>query len=92
MPIGDVETYYQDGAWHNKREVVQTTPATSHETKAEAVAKGRDLATFLAARQDFQPGRHNVEHIVRNEDGTIGGRTPARDRPVGRMRAGLRLR
>lgn len=74
MPRGDVETYFADGQWHNRREGLQTTPATSHATKREAVAKGRELALFLAYRGDFQPGRDTVEHIIRNEDGTIAER------------------
>lgn len=74
MPIGDVETYFEDGQWHNRREGLQTEPMSSHRIKREAVAQGRKYAIALAVTGQFQPGRDTVEHVVRNEDGTIADR------------------
>ena len=60
MPEGDVETFHQDGKWHNRIEGHEVLDG-AHDTKADAVAAGRQEAE---ARQ--------VEHIVRDLDGTIG--------------------
>jgi hypothetical protein len=62
MPNGDIETYFENGIWKNKVEG-SSRAANSASTKAEAQAKGREMAQ---ARR--------VEHIVRNKDGTIGER------------------
>ncbi len=59
---GNVETYYEDGTWKNRAQGNQRASST-HDTKADAQAKGRQMA------QD----RH-VEHIIKNMDGTISGR------------------
>lgn len=61
MAQGDIETYYEDGAWKNKREGTSRAFGAGYGTKDEAVAAGRD-----AARAD------GVEHIIRNQDGRIG--------------------
>ncbi|MFI7121812.1 DUF2188 domain-containing protein [Amycolatopsis sp. NPDC049868] len=59
---GDIETYFEDGRWKNK--VEGSTRATSaHDTKADAVGKGRDMAR-----------ERKVEHFIRNQDGRIGER------------------
>jgi uncharacterized protein DUF2188 len=63
MPRGDVETFWEDGQWHNKVEGEEGNES-SHETKAEATEAGRDMAL----------GR-KVEHIVKNQDGTISERS-----------------
>src|SRR3546814_12725005 len=43
MPAGDVETFHQDGAWHNRIEGEKGTTGP-FSTKAEAVEAGRDEA------------------------------------------------
>ncbi|MGW5341077.1 DUF2188 domain-containing protein [Rhodococcus pyridinivorans] len=62
MPAGDVETFHQDGSWHNRIEGSSDLLST-YPTREEAVAAGRD-----EARQ------RKVEHLVHNLDGTIGER------------------
>ncbi|WP_218920362.1 DUF2188 domain-containing protein [Lentzea guizhouensis] len=56
---GDVETYYENGTWKNKVEG-NSQASSTHDTKAEATAKGREMAK-----------ERGVEHIIRNQDGTI---------------------
>ncbi|WP_210651749.1 DUF2188 domain-containing protein [Nocardioides sp. SYSU D00065] len=62
MPNGDIETYYEDGQWKNKVEG-SSRAANVHETKAEAQAKGRQMAQ-----------ERRVEHVIKKQDGTIGER------------------
>ncbi|AYA26603.1 hypothetical protein SAMN02745947_04536 [Rhodococcus rhodochrous J3] len=62
MPAGDVETFHQDGSWHNRIEGASDLLGT-YATREEAVAAGRDEAR-----------RRKVEHLVHNLDGTIGER------------------
>jgi hypothetical protein len=62
MPKGDVETFHQNGKWHNKIEGNDGVLST-YDTKEEAA---------MAARQRAMNDK--VEHIVRNMDGTIGER------------------
>ncbi|WP_229756513.1 DUF2188 domain-containing protein [Cnuibacter physcomitrellae] len=62
MPAGDVETFHQDGAWHNRVEGEKGT-SSPFKTKAEAVDAGREQARRLER-----------EHIIRNENGQIGER------------------
>ena len=59
---GDIETYIEDGQWKNKVEG-STRAASTHDTKAEAVEKGRAMAR-----------ERKVEHFIRNQDGQIGER------------------
>ncbi|GAA1769124.1 hypothetical protein GCM10009712_16420 [Pseudarthrobacter sulfonivorans] len=61
MAQGDIETYYEDGAWKNKREGTSRAFGAGYGTKDEAVAAGRD-----AAKAD------GVEHIIKNQAGRIG--------------------
>jgi hypothetical protein len=61
MAQGDVETYYEDGQWKNRREGTDRAFGASYATKDEAVADGREAA-----------GRDGVEHIIKNQDGQIG--------------------
>ena len=63
MPKGDVETFHEGGAWHNKVEGTGEVLGNSYPTKSEAQAAGRDYARA-----------HRVEHIIRNLDGRIGER------------------
>lgn len=85
MPQGDIETYYDQaaGGWQNKVEGI-TAPLAGgpYPTKAEAVAEGRKLAIF-ASRFVEASRRRTVEHIIRNEDGTIHERNtyPRQDDP-----------
>jgi Uncharacterized protein conserved in bacteria (DUF2188) len=62
VPKGDVETFHEGGAWHNR---VEGTPELlgTYPTKSAAQAAGREEAR---ARK--------VEHIIRNLDGRIGER------------------
>ncbi|WIX79226.1 DUF2188 domain-containing protein [Amycolatopsis carbonis] len=59
---GDVESYYEAGQWKTKIEGNQQASHT-HDTKEEAVAKGREMAI-----------ERGVEHFIRNMDGTIAQR------------------
>jgi hypothetical protein len=65
MSQGAIETYHQNGKWHNR--VVGGTggsgEATTHDTKAEAVRMGRDMAR-----------KASLEHVIKNMDGKIGRR------------------
>ncbi|MFJ7213572.1 DUF2188 domain-containing protein [Amycolatopsis sp. NPDC098790] len=59
---GDIETYHENGQWKNKVEG-RSRAANTAATKAEATAKGREMAKDCRA-----------EHIIRNQDGKIGER------------------
>jgi hypothetical protein len=63
MPKGDVETVYVDNFWTNQIEGDGPTEDL-FQTKDRAVAVGRRLAK---ARR--------VEHIIKNQDGTISDRS-----------------
>ena len=63
MPERDIETFYQDGRWHNRIEGSPPSEPTSHLTKAVALSVGRQMAR-----------ESKVEHIIRNKDGTISQR------------------
>ena len=63
MPAGDVETFHEGGAWHNRVEG-ETGSTGPYRTKAEAITAGREQA-----RQAKR------EHIIRNENGQIGERS-----------------
>jgi hypothetical protein len=64
MAQGDIETYYEDGAWKNKREGSDRAFGAAYGTKDEALAAGRD-----AAKAD------SVEHVIKNQDGRSDPRT-----------------
>ena len=55
-----VETYNEGGVWKNRVQGNQRASST-HDTKAQAQAAGRDMAK----------GR-STEHIIKKMDGTIG--------------------
>ena len=59
LPKGDVETYFENGRWKNK---VQGNSRASnvHETRAEAVNAGREMAR-----------KRKVGHIIKSEGGTV---------------------
>jgi hypothetical protein len=60
---GDIETYYEDGSWKNKREGTGRAFGAGYGTKDEAVAAGR-----AAAQSD------KVEHVIKNQDGQISSK------------------
>ncbi|MGY2873166.1 hypothetical protein ACVW00_000356 [Marmoricola sp. URHA0025 HA25] len=62
MPEGDVETYYTDNMWSNKIEGGEKVG--NYQTKDRAVDAGRELAR-----------ERKVEHIIRNQDGTVAERS-----------------
>ena len=62
MPRGDVETVFRDGMWTNMVEGEGGT-GRNFQTKERAVEAGRELAR-----------ERGVEHIIKNQDGTIGER------------------
>jgi len=57
--MAEVHTVYKDGSWIN--EAGSETIGGKHDTKEQAAAAGRD-----AARD------RKVEHVIHNQDGTIG--------------------
>lgn len=61
MPT-NVETYSEDGRWKN-RVLGNKRASNTFDTKAEAQAKGREMAQKL-----------HSEHIIKKRDGTIGER------------------
>jgi len=61
MARGWVHTVHKGGAWVNEIEGDGTI--SRHQTKDQAVAEGREIAT---ARK--------TEHVIHNLDGTIAGR------------------
>ena len=60
MAKGDVETYYEDGQWKNRRQGSSRAFGVG-ETKAPVQASGRDAAI-----------KDGVEHVIKKQDGTIG--------------------
>jgi hypothetical protein len=62
MPIGDIETYHEDGQWKNKIEG-QEGDVGMYDDRHAAIHEGRNLARV-----------RQVEHIIRRADGTIGER------------------
>jgi len=64
MPEGDIETYYQDGKWHNRIQGGLPSEPSSHLTKAVAVSVGREMAR-----------QAKVEHIIKNKNGGIAERS-----------------
>lgn len=60
MAKGDIRTYHEGDSWKNKVEGNQRASST-HATKAEAQAAGRDMARA-----------RGVEHSISRMDGTIG--------------------
>ena len=61
MPA-NVETYSEDNRWKN-RVLGNKRASNTFDTKAEAQAKGREMAQKLRG-----------EHIIKKRDGTIGER------------------
>jgi hypothetical protein len=63
MAAGFVHTVYRQGRWLNEIEGKDAALPGRHETKDEAVATGRVEAM-----------RRETEHVIHNEDGSIGER------------------
>jgi hypothetical protein len=59
MPSGDIETFHEDGQWHNRIEG-QGGIISSHDDKEGAIRSGREAAQ-----------ERKVEHIIKKLDGTI---------------------
>lgn len=74
VPAGDIETYHdrKHSKWINKIEG-RADELGEYPSKAEAVQEGRKFALFISKYAELSR-RRTVEHIVRNEDGTIGSR------------------
>ncbi len=72
MTKGDIHTVHRDGKWVNEVEGGQRA-SNSAVTKAEAQAKGRDMAKD-----------RKVEHHVHNLDGKIGERNSYGNDPADR--------
>jgi hypothetical protein len=62
MSKGDIHTVKHSDGWANRIEGDQRVPNTAP-TKAEAQAKGREMAI-----------ERGVEHVIHKEDGQIGAR------------------
>jgi hypothetical protein len=60
MPNGDIETFHEDGQWHN-RVHGEGGLLSSHDDKREAEDAGRRAAH-----------ERQVEHIIKKLDGSIG--------------------
>ena len=63
MTAGFVHTVPKDGNWVNKIEGEESTLPGVHATKLVAVAAGRDEAI-----------QRRTEHVIHDEDGSIGER------------------
>jgi Uncharacterized protein conserved in bacteria (DUF2188) len=63
MGNGAIHTVYRDGRWVNEAEGEDKIGGV-HATKEEAVSTGR-----ARAQQD------HVDHVIHNEDGTVGERS-----------------
>jgi Uncharacterized protein conserved in bacteria (DUF2188) len=72
MAEGFVHTVHTDGSWSNSIEGASPLAGT-YETKADAVEAGRSEAR-----------RRQTEHLIHNEDGTIGERSSYGDDPADR--------
>lgn len=60
MATGDIETYFEDGVWKNRPQG-NSRASNAAPTKAEAQAKGREMAVD-----------REVEHVIKKKNGTIG--------------------
>lgn len=64
MAKGDIETYWEDDQWKNRRQgSSRAFEVGGDKTKAEMQASGRDEAI-----------KDGVEHLIKNQDGKIGQR------------------
>ena len=73
MAEGFVHTVHREGRWVNSVEGNQAPLPGSFETKDEAVEDGRAEAR-----------RRQTEHVIHNEDGSIGERNSYGDDPADR--------
>ena len=63
MADGFVHTVHKDGAWANTIEGEDQSLSGTHQTKEATVAAGREEAI-----------RRKTEHVIHNQDGSIGER------------------
>ena len=73
MAKGAVHTVYKDGEWRTTFEGGHGTERQIFKTKEEAVAAGREKAQRL-----------QTEHVIHNQDGSIGERNSYGDDPANR--------
>ena len=73
MAEGFVHTVHADGSWRNSIEGDEESLPASYATKVEAVQAGRDEAR-----------RRKTEHVIHNEDGSIGERNSYGNDPADR--------
>lgn len=59
MAKGDIETYYENNQWKNRREG-SSRAFSADDTKTPAQAAGREAAI-----------KDGVEHVIKNQDGKI---------------------
>ena len=72
MAKGDVHTVPHGPSWANEFEG-DPRPTNIHDTKAQAVQEGRELAR-----------QREVEHVIHNQDGSIEHRNPYGNDPPSR--------
>ena len=72
MAKGDVHTVPHGPSWANELEG-DPGPINIHDTKQQAVREGRELAR-----------QREVEHLIHNQDGTIGERNIYGNDPASR--------
>lgn len=72
MADGFIHTVHRDGKWVNEVEGGERASST-HDTKDEAVAAGRELAR-----------NRKTEHVMHNKDGTFGERNSYSNDPARR--------
>ncbi|CAH0190793.1 MULTISPECIES: DUF2188 domain-containing protein [unclassified Microbacterium] len=63
MPKGDVETFHENGTWHNHVTGEAGNTGETYRTQAGAAEEGRQIA---ASRE--------VEHIIKDKDGQVSER------------------
>ncbi len=73
MADGFVHTVHRDGSWRTTIEGDEESLAGSYGTKEEAVAAGRQEAM-----------RRSTEHVIHNQDGSIGERNSYGGDPASR--------
>jgi hypothetical protein len=73
MAEGFVHTVYADGSWKNSVEGDERALLGTFESKEEAIRAGRGEAR-----------RRHTEHVIHNQDGTIGERNSYGEDPADR--------
>ncbi|TQJ36704.1 uncharacterized protein DUF2188 [Arthrobacter sp. SLBN-122] len=60
MAQGEIETFWEDSAWKNRREGTNGAFGAGYSIKDEAIVAGREAVQSVT-----------VEHVIKNQDGTI---------------------